>query len=223
MYKIFLVEDDFSLADAVKSLLESYGSVVTAVKDFRNVTAEFTEAKPHLVLMDIKLPFKDGYFWTSEIRKISSVPIVFLSSASDNMNIIMAINMGADDFIPKPVDAMVLNAKVNAILRRTYEITSNSQTVDFYGATLRLSDYTVTYSGKRTELTKNEFRILQILLDNRGKIVSRDTLMTHLWQNDIYVEENTLTVNMSRLRRKLEDSGLEGVIVTKPGAGYIIK
>lgn len=223
MYKIFLVEDDFSLADAVKSLLESYGSEVTAVKDFRNVTAEFTEAKPHLVLMDIKLPFKDGYFWTSEIRKISSVPIVFLSSASDNMNIIMAINMGADDFIPKPVDAMVLNAKVNAILRRTYEITSNSQTVDFYGATLHLSDYTVTYSGKRTELTKNEFRILQILLDNRGKIVSRDTLMTHLWQNDIYVEENTLTVNMSRLRRKLEDSGLEGVIVTKPGAGYIIK
>jgi len=223
MYKIFLVEDDFSLADAVKSRLESYGSEVTAVKDFRNVTAEFTEAKPHLVLMDIKLPFKDGYFWTSEIRKISSVPIVFLSSASDNMNIIMAINMGADDFIPKPVDAMVLNAKVNAILRRTYEITSNSQTVDFYGATLHLSDYTVTYSGKRTELTKNEFRILQILLDNRGKIVSRDTLMTHLWQNDIYVEENTLTVNMSRLRRKLEDSGLEGVIVTKPGAGYIIK
>ena len=223
MYKIFLVEDDFSLADAVKSLLESYGSEVTAVKDFRNVTAEFSDANPHLVLMDIKLPFKDGYFWTSEIRKISSVPIVFLSSASDNMNIIMAINMGADDFIPKPVDAMVLNAKVNAILRRTYEITSNSQTVDFYGATLHLSDYTVTYSGKRTELTKNEFRILQILLDNRGKIVSRDTLMTHLWQNDIYVEENTLTVNMSRLRRKLEDSGLEGVIITKPGAGYIIK
>ena len=223
MYKIFLVEDDFSLADAVKSLLESYGSEVTAVKNFRNVTAEFSDANPHLVLMDIKLPFKDGYFWTSEIRKISSVPIVFLSSASDNMNIIMAINMGADDFIPKPVDAMVLNAKVNAILRRTYEITSNSQTVDFYGATLHLSDYTVTYSSKRTELTKNEFRILQILLDNRGKIVSRDTLMTHLWQNDIYVEENTLTVNMSRLRRKLEDSGLEGVIVTKPGAGYIIK
>lgn len=223
MYKIFLVEDDFSLADAVKSLLESYGSEVTAVKDFRNVTAEFSDANPHLVLMDIKLPFKDGYFWTSEIRKISSVPIVFLSSASDNMNIIMAINMGADDFIPKPVDAMVLNAKVNAILRRTYEITSNSQTVDFYGATLHLSDYTVTYSDQKTELTKNEFRIIQILLDNRGKIVSRDTLMTHLWQNDIYVEDNTLTVNMSRLRRKLEDSGLEGVIITKPGAGYIIK
>ena len=215
MYKIFLVEDDFSLADAVKSLLESYGSEVTAVKNFRNVTAEFSDANPHLVLMDIKLPFKDGYFWTSEIRKISSVPIVFLSSASDNMNIIMAINMGADDFIPKPVDAMVLNAKVNAILRRTYEITSNSQTVDFYGATLHLSDYTVTYNGERTELTKNEFRILQMLLDNRGKIVSRDALMRHLWQNDIYVEENTLTVNMSRLRRKLEDSGLEGVIVTK--------
>lgn len=223
MYKIFLVEDDFTLADAVKSLLESYGNEVQTVRDFRNVTEEFEAAKPHLVLMDIKLPFKDGYYWTSEIRKSSSVPIVFLSSASDNMNIVMAINMGADDFIPKPVDAPVLNAKVQAILRRTYEISDKPQTVEFCGAELHLTDYTVTCGDKRAELTKNEFRILQVLLENRGKIVSRDTLMTRLWQSDIYVEENTLTVNVSRLRRKLEDCGIEGAITTKPGAGYIIK
>ena len=173
--------------------------------------------------MDIKLPFRDGYHWTAEIRKTSTVPIVFLSSASDNMNIVMAINMGADDFIPKPVDASVLNAKVQAILRRSYEITENSQTIEFYGAVLHLSDYTISYQDKRIELTKNEIRILQVLLDNRGRIVSRDSLMTRLWQSDIYVEENTLTVNVSRLRRKLEDYGLEGVIVTKPGAGYFIQ
>ena len=223
MYKIFLVEDDYSLADAVKKLLESYGNEVHKARDFRYIADEFTSIKPHLVLMDIKLPFRDGYHWTAEIRKTSTVPIVFLSSASDNMNIVMAINMGADDFIPKPVDASVLNAKVQAILRRSYEITENSQTIEFYGAVLHLSDYTISYQDKRIELTKNEIRILQVLLENRGRIVSRDTLMTHLWQSDIYVEENTLTVNVSRLRRKLEDCGLEGVIVTKPGAGYFIQ
>lgn len=223
MYKIFLVEDDYSLADAVKKLLESYGNEVYKARDFRYIADEFTSIKPHLVLMDIKLPFRDGYHWTAEIRKTSTVPIVFLSSASDNMNIVMAINMGADDFIPKPVDASVLNAKVQAILRRSYEITENSQTIEFYGAVLHLSDYTISYQDKRIELTKNEIRILQVLLDNRGRIVSRDSLMTRLWQSDIYVEENTLTVNVSRLRRKLEDCGLEGVIVTKPGAGYFIQ
>lgn len=223
MYKIFLVEDDYSLADAVKKLLESYGNEVHKARDFRYIADEFTSIKPHLVLMDIKLPFRDGYHWTAEIRKTSTVPIVFLSSASDNMNIVMAINMGADDFIPKPVDASVLNAKVQAILRRSYEITENSQTIEFYGAVLHLSDYTISYQDKRIELTKNEIRILQVLLDNRGRIVSRDSLMTRLWQSDIYVEENTLTVNVSRLRRKLEDYGLEGVIVTKPGAGYFIQ
>ena len=223
MYKIFLVEDDYSLADAVKKLLESYGNEVHKARDFRYIADEFTSIKPHLVLMDIKLPFRDGYHWTAEIRKTSTVPIVFLSSASDNMNIVMASNMGADDFIPKPVDASVLNAKVQAILRRSYEITENSQTIEFYGAVLHLSDYTISYQDKRIELTKNEIRILQVLLDNRGRIVSRDSLMTRLWQSDIYVEENTLTVNVSRLRRKLEDCGLEGVIVTKPGAGYFIQ
>ncbi len=223
MYKIFLVEDDFALAEVLKKQLESYGNEVKCVSDFRNVSKEFEEYSPDLVLMDIMLPFKDGYYWTAEIRKISAVPIVFLSSASDNMNIVMAINMGGDDFIAKPVDPMVLNAKVSAILRRTYEMSDTSSKIDFYDAVLNLSDYTVVRGEAKAELTKNEIRILQVLLENKGKIVSRDTLMTRLWQSDLYVEENTLTVNVSRLRKKLEDIGLCDVIATKQGSGYIIK
>ncbi|MBQ6570083.1 MAG: response regulator transcription factor [Clostridia bacterium] len=222
MYKILLVEDDFTLAEAIKKQLEGYGSEVCTVKNFQNVTEEFEQTRPHLVLMDIMLPFKDGYCWTAEIRKISTVPIVFLSSASDNMNIIMAINMGGDDFIAKPVDPMVLNAKIQAILRRTYEINENANSIEFLGATLNLNDSSVSYNGNKIELTKNEFRILLTLLENRGKIVSRDALMVRLWNDDCYVEENTLTVNVTRLRRKLEEYGLCDVIKTKPGSGYII-
>jgi len=222
MYRILLVEDDFSLAEAMKKQLSLYGNEVQTVRDFQKVAEEFALFEPHLVLMDIMLPFKDGYFWCNEIRKISSVPVVFLSSASDNMNIVMAVNMGGDDFIPKPVDAMVLNAKVTAVLRRTYEMNENRHQIEFYGAVLNLSDYTVRFGGKNTELTKNEFRILQVLLENRGKIVSREALMTHLWQSDLFVEENTLTVNVGRLRKKLTDLGLNELIVTRPGSGYII-
>ncbi|MBQ7499438.1 MAG: response regulator transcription factor [Clostridia bacterium] len=223
MYRIFLVEDDLALAGAMTKQLESYGSEVCKACDFQNIKEEFATCDPHLVLMDIMLPFRDGYYWCGEIRKISSVPIVFISSASDGMNIVMAINMGGDDFIPKPVDAMVLNAKVQAILRRTYEISDNMQKIGFYGAVLHLSDHTVEYGEQRIELTKNEFRILQVLLENRGRIVGRDELMNRLWQSDLYVEENTLSVNVSRLRKKLEDCGLAEVIVTRPGSGYMIR
>lgn len=223
MYKILLVEDDFALAAAMKAQLENDGHAVCAVRDFRNVTAEFAACAPQLVLMDIMLPFRDGYYWTGELRRLSSAPIVFISSASDSMNIVMAVNMGGDDFIAKPVDARVLCAKVRSILRRAYEMADGGQKIDFCGASLSLADYTVTYGGSQAELTKNELRILQVLLENRGRIVSRDTLMTRLWQSDLYVEENTLTVNVSRLRKKLEDIGLSGVILTKPGSGYIVK
>lgn len=222
MYKILLVEDDLGLAKAMTAQLESYGNEVSVIQNFHQVVEEFKACEPHLVLMDIMLPVRDGYYWCNEIRKFSRVPIVFVSSASDNMNIVMAVNMGGDDFIPKPVDAMVLNAKVQAILRRTYEMNTNLQTIEFHGASLNLSDSTVTCGEARTELTKNEFRILQVLLENQGKIVSRDALMVRLWQDDIYVEENTLTVNVSRLRKKLEDCGLSDIIQTKPGSGYII-
>ena len=193
------------------------------VRDFRRVSAEFAEARPQLVLLDIMLPFYDGYHWCTEIRKLSSVPIVFISSASDNMNIVMAMNMGGDDFIPKPVDPMVLTAKLQALLRRTYELGEPCQALECHGALLDLSSGTLECGGQRLELTKNEFRILRTLLENRDKTVSRERLMTVLWQSDCYVEENTLTVNVARLRKKLEGVGLGGIIATKPGEGYILR
>lgn len=223
MYRIFLVEDDHALAEAISRQLESWGNEVITVRDFRRVSAEFAEARPQLVLLDIMLPFYDGYHWCTEIRKLSSVPIVFISSASDNMNIVMAMNMGGDDFIPKPVDPMVLTAKLQALLRRTYELGEPCQALECHGALLDLSSGTLECGGQRLELTKNEFRILRTLLENRDKTVSRERLMTVLRQSDCYVEENTLTVNVARLRKKLEGVGLGGIIATKPGEGYILR
>ena len=222
MYRIFLVEDDRALAQEVRRQLESCGCETRAVSDFRAVLDEIRAYDPHLVLMDIMLPFQNGYHWTAELRKTSSVPVVFLSSASDNMNIVMAVNMGGDDFIAKPVDPMVLCAKIQAVLRRTYELNASAGDVEFCGAVLHRNDSSVSAGGERVELTKNEFRILSTLLENRGKIVSRDALMLRLWNDDCFVEENTLTVNVTRLRRKLEGLGLANVIVTRPGSGYII-
>ena len=223
MYRIFLAEDDHALAEAISRQLESWGNEVITVRDFRRVSAEFAEARPQLVLLDIMLPFYDGYHWCTEIRKLSSVPIVFISSASDNMNIVMAMNMGGDDFIPKPVDPMVLTAKLQALLRRTYELGEPCQALECHGALLDLSSGTLECGGQRLELTKNEFRILRTLLENRDKTVSRERLMTVLWQSDCYVEENTLTMNVARLRKKLEGVGLGGIIATKPGEGYILR
>ena len=223
MYRILLIEDDFALAEAMKKQIESWGNEVKLAKEFNDIMKTFLEYQPQLVLLDIMLPFYNGYHWCSEIRKVSTVPVVFISSASDNMNIVMAINMGGDDFIAKPVDPMVLTAKIQAVLRRTYELADSAPLMEFHGAVLNLNDGSVEYEGRRIELTKNEFRILQTLLENKGKIVSRDMLMTKLWQDDCYVEENTLTVNVARLRKKLEEEGLTEIITTKPGSGYIIE
>jgi DNA-binding response OmpR family regulator len=210
------------MAQIMKKQIESWGNEAQIAEDFRNILPTFTEFNPYLVLLDIMLPFFNGYYWCSEIRKLSTVPVIFLSSASDNMNIIMAMNMGADDFIPKPVDLNVLIAKLNAVLRRVYDRSGQVPALECKGAVLNLNDGSLVYQGQRLELTKNEFRILQTLMENRGKIVSRDKLMTRLWQNDCYVEENTLTVNVTRLRKKLEQAGLKGFIATKVGSGYII-
>lgn len=223
MYRILLVEDDNKLALAMRTQIETWGNDVHIVKDFKDIMPEFNDYDPQLVLLDIMLPFYNGYHWCEVIRKVSSVPILFISSASDNMNIVMAMNMGGDDFIPKPVDPMVLTAKIQAVLRRNYEIKTTVSSIEFKGAFLNLNDSTVSFEGDRMELTKNEFRILRVLLENKGRIVSRDTLMTELWQNDCYVEENTLTVNVARLRKKMEDLGLNDLIITKPRAGYIIE
>lgn len=222
MYRIMIVEDDPSMADAVKRQIEAWGNQVSLVKDFQNVMKEFTECDPHLVLIDIMLPFYNGYYWCTEIRKVSSVPVIFISSASDNMNIVMAINMGGDDFIAKPFDLNVLNAKVQAILRRTYDMAGKVPVLEHAGAILNLNDMTLVFGEEKVELTKNEFRILQTLMENKGKVVSRNTLMTRLWENDCYVEENTLTVNITRLRKRLEQIGLMDFIKTKMGKGYIV-
>lgn len=223
MYRILVIEDDASMAKAMEKQLESWGNDVRLIEDFRNILPVFTEYDPHMVLMDIMLPFFNGYHWCSEIRKISNVPVVFLSSASDNMNIVMAMNMGGDDFICKPVDPNVMMAKIQAVLRRTYDMAGKVPMLEHRGAMLNLHDTSLSYEGKRLELTRNEFRILQTLLENKGKVVSRDTLMTRLWQMDCYVEENTLTVNVTRLRKKLEHIGLTGFIKTKVGSGYLIE
>lgn len=223
MYKILLVEDDEIISKSIKQHLENWGFEVIATRDFKNITNEFTECNAHIVLLDLILPFYDGFYWCKEIRKISNVPIVFLSSASDNMNIVMAVNMGGDDFISKPFNVSVLLAKIQAILRRTYDMPNGISILEHKGIILNLNDITLSYRDKSIELTKNEFRILETLLVNKGKIVSRDTLMMKLWQDDNYVEENTLTVNVTRLRKKLEDLAIDDFIKTKVGCGYIIE
>ena len=223
MYRILIVEDDEIIARSLKKHLESWDYDVVCVEDFSDVMKKFAGAAPQLVLMDIKLPFYNGYHWCSEIRKISNVPVIFISSAADNMNIIMAVNMGGDDFVPKPFDLSVLTAKVQAVLRRTYDLSGKVPVLEHQGAILNLNDASLTYNGEKIDLTKNEFRILQTLMENKGRLVSRDTLMTRLWETDNYIEENTLTVNIARLRRKLDKAGLTDFISTKVGEGYIIR
>ena len=223
MYRIMIIEDDQAMAEAMEKQIRSWGNECLCVRDFQNILPVFVEYDPHMVLMDIMLPFFNGYHWCSEIRRISNVPVVFISSASDNMNIVMAMNMGGDDFIPKPVDLQVMTVKIQAVLRRTYDMAGKVPVLEHRGAVLNLNSTALTYQGERIELTKNEFRILQTLMENKGKVVSRDTLMTRLWQMDSYVEENTLTVNVTRLRKKLEGAGLADFIVTKVGRGYLIE
>ena len=223
MYKIFLVEDDDAIAGAVAKHISSWGWEARRAGDLTRVIEEFTAFAPHLVLLDIGLPYRNGYHWCAEIRKLSRIPIIFLSSASDNMNIVMAMNMGGDDFIPKPFDLEVLSAKVQALLRRTYDFGGASPLLERRGAVLDTGDNTLTYQGQKLELTRNEYRILQVLLEQKGRTVSRDTLMRKLWETDSFVDENTLTVNMTRLRRKLEGLGLTEFIRTRKGLGYQIE
>lgn len=215
-----MVEDDEIIARSIREHLQAWNYDVCCVEDFSNVVEEFVRFDPQLVLMDITLPFFNGYHWCSEIRKISKVPVIFLSSAADNMNIVMAVNMGADDFIPKPFDLEVLTVKIQAMLRRSYDFAGTGSMLEHKGAILNLNETTLTYQEQKIELTKNEFRILEILMENKEKVVSRETLMTKLWESDNYVDENTLSVNVNRLRKKLEALGLEEFILTKKGIGY---
>lgn len=222
MHKILIIEDDEIISKSIEKEISNWGFTAKRITDFQDIIPQFVEFDPQLVLLDITLPFFNGYHWCTEIRKLSKVPIVFISSASDNMNIVMAMNMGGDDFIAKPFDLHVLIAKIQAILRRTYDFSTQSNLLEHNGAILNINDNSISYKGEKAELTKNEYKILQTLLENKGKTVSRDNLMIKLWETDNYVEENTLNVNITRLRRKLEAIGLKNFITTKKGLGYII-
>lgn len=221
-YKILIVEDDFTIAESIKKHLEKWDYEVEYVKDFKNIIKAISEFSPELILLDIMLPFYNGFYWCSEIRKISKVPIVFISSADDNMNIVMAMDMGGDDFIAKPFDLTVLAAKVNAIIRRTYSFKGKVNILEYEGLILNIFDAVASYGDKSVELTKNEFKILQLLMDNAGEMVSRDTIMMQLWESDSFIDDNTLTVNITRIRKKLKSIGLDDYIKTKKGMGYYI-
>lgn len=223
MYRILVIEDDRTIAEALAAHLSRWDYEVECVEDFKNVVEKFAAFDPQLVLLDIVLPFFNGFHWCQEIRRISKVPIVFLSSASDNMNIVMAMNMGGDEFIEKPFDLNVVVAKVQAVLRRAYSFAGSGNILEYKGAILNLNDASISYQENRLELTKNEFRILQMLIENAGKIISRDLIITGLWESDEFIDDNTLTVNVSRLRRKLAEVGMGDVIRTKKGIGYMLE
>ena len=223
MYRIFIVEDDAAIAGVIRRHLEGWGYTVRCAERFDDVLSEFAAFDPHLVLLDVSLPFFNGYHWCQEIRRVSKAPILFLTSASDNVNVVMAMQMGGDDLLAKPFDLQVLSAKVQALLRRAYDFGPSSHLLSCGAAVLNVSDGTLDAHGRRVELTRNECRILQLLLEHKGEIVSRDALMTRLWESDSFVDENTLTVNIARLRRKLEAAGLPDFIRTRKGAGYLVE
>ena len=223
MYRVLIVEDDPVITETLAAQLKRWGLEARGVQDFGNVLREFAAYDPQLVLMDISLPFFDGYHWCAERRKQTKVPILFISSASANMNIVMAINMGADDFIAKPFDQSVLMAKVQALLRRSYDFTAEPPDPQVRGAVLSASESRLSYNGQEIDLTKNECRILSCLMESAGRVVSREKLMQRLWETDCFVDENTLTVNINRLRRKLDGAGLTQFIATRHGVGYIIE
>ena len=220
MHKILLVEDDAVIRQQVKKMLEQWGFEVIVVEDFMQVLTIFVKEEPHLVLMDIGLPLFNGYHWCQEIRKISKVPIMFLSSRDQAMDIVMAINMGGDDFVTKPFDNNVLLAKVQGLLRRSYEFGTDQSLLEYHGVILNLKSMDMMYGGEVITLTKNEFQILRVLFEHSGSIVSRDDLMKELWNSDFFIDDNTLSVNVARLRKKLEEVGLKNFIETKKGIGY---
>ena len=223
MSRIMIVEDDQVIARAIKKHLESWDFEVYCAEDFQKILSEFAEFQPELILLDISLPFYNGFYWCTEIRKLSKVPIIFLSSTTDNMSIIMAMNMGGDDFIERPFDLHVLTAKIQALFRRAYSFQGKVDMIEHKGVILNLGDAALYYQGDKVELTKNEFRILQTLMEQANKAVSRSDIMTKLWESDSYIDDNTLTVNVTRLRRKLEDAGLTDIIKTKKGIGYMVE
>lgn len=224
MYKIMIIEDEKKISGIVKKSLEKWGFTAYIITDFEKVFEEFNKEAPHLVLMDINLPCYDGFYWCNKIRSVSKTPVIFLSSRNTNMDIVMAINMGGDDYITKPFSIDILMAKITALLRRTYSYKDSSlDTIEYNKAILSLKDNTLYFEDNIAELTKNEFKILYILMQHHESIVSRDDLMRELWEDESFIDDNTLTVNINRLRKKLNEIGLIDFIKTIKNQGYIIK
>lgn len=221
--KIFIVEDDSVISRKIKIHLEKWGYEAVIIENFQNVISEMVHFDPQLVLMDITLPFFNGYHWCSEIRRVSQVPIIFISSASDQMNIVRAVETGADDYITKPFTLEVLLAKIQAILRRTYDFTESSHLIEHRGLIFNTDNFTLSYKENTVELTKNEAKIFQKLMEHRGKIIKRNTLMMYLWEAESFVDDNILYTNINRLRKKLSSMGLKDFITTKKGEGYMIE
>ena len=222
MYKILLVEDDPTITEVLERQLAKWGYEASHVTDFQHVLETFVQQAPHLVLLDISLPFYDGYHWCGEIRKISKTPVLFISSASDNMNLVMALNMGGDDFLAKPFKLEVVLAKIQALLRRTYTFNEQKTVLRAGAAVLNIGDGSLASGSGKLDLTKNELRIMKCLMEQKGRVVSRDSIIRYLWESEDFIDDNTLTVNMTRLRKKLESIGLKGLIETKKGLGYLL-
>lgn len=222
---IFIIEDDKALSREISLTLSKWGYDVKEVENFENITDEVLNTNPKLILMDINLPCYDGFYWCSQIRNFLKVPIIFISSRDNDMDIIMSVNMGGDDYITKPFSPQVLVAKIQAILRRTYSYNSDvkSEVIKFKDITLNIVESKVYFNNENTELTKNELKIMKILMENQEKIVSRDEIIEELWDTDEFISENTLTVNVNRLRKKLDIMGLSDFILTKKGQGYMIR
>lgn len=223
MYKIMIVEDDQTITDVLGRQLERWGYAVCVPDDFAQIDQEFLRKEPDLVLMDISLPYYDGYHWCEEIRRCSHTPIIFISSAGEDMNQVMALHMGADDFIAKPFSMEVLIAKIQAVLRRAYAFGGDKNVLRAGGAVLNLTEASLSFGSGRLELSKNEFKILQILMEHPGSPISRDALIEKLWETESFIDDNTLTVNVTRLRRKLDEIGLPGFIKTRKGLGYLVE
>lgn len=220
MQKILIVEDDPIIKEQLNTTLSQWQYEVECVEEFDQVVEHFTKAQPHLVIMDISLPYFNGFYWNQQIRQLSNVPILMLSSHDQPSDIVMSLNMGADDYLTKPFDMNVLIAKIQSILRRTYELGQEVSERVFNNVSLSVTEPKLTFQEQEVMLTHNEWLILLALFEQNGKIVSREALMNQLWQSDLFIDDNTLTVNIARLRKKLQEINLEQFIITKKGLGY---
>ncbi len=223
MYRILVIEDDQKICDELSKNIKRWGFDCLKIEDFNNILGTVSQYSPHLILLDINLPFYDGFYWCEKIREFSKVPIIFISSRSTNMDIVMAINMGGDDFVTKPFDLEILMAKMKGLLRRAYSYQDNeSGIIEHREVVLNLKNSTVSYKDSKVELTKKEFKILQVLMSGAGRIISKERLMEDLWEADSFIDDNALAVNINRLRKKLVEIGLEDYVQNRKNQGYII-